>query len=85
MPSVPGCFTRLLVHYEDDTPIQVEDRLVNPAEAPDYLDQDFTALTPNDYLTRVAPLVRGEHVVEAVLASPEECRLLRSTAVSPAC
>ncbi|MGO4200993.1 histidine utilization repressor [Rhodococcus sp. TAF43] len=70
-------FHSLLVHYEDDTPIQVEDRFVNPDEAPDYLDQDFTSLTPNDYLTRVAPLVRGEHVVEAVLASPEECRLLR--------
>ncbi|MGO4610396.1 UTRA domain-containing protein, partial [Variovorax sp. 2RAF20] len=70
-------FHSVLVHYEDDKPIQVEDRLVNPAEAPDYLDQDFTTITPNDYLSRVAPLVRGEHVVEAVLASPEECRLLQ--------
>jgi GntR family histidine utilization transcriptional repressor len=69
-------FHSLLVHYEDDVPIQVEDRFVNPAQAPEYLDQDFTALTPNDYLTRVAPLVRGEHVVEAVSASPQECRLL---------
>lgn len=70
-------FHSVLVHYEDAKPIQVEDRLVNPAEAPDYLDQDFTTITPNDYLSRVAPLVRGEHVVEAVLASPEECRLLQ--------
>ncbi len=70
-------FHSVLVHFEDDTPIQVEDRFVNPAEAPGYLTQDFTTLTPNDYLSRVAPLVRGEHVVEAVLASPQECRLLR--------
>jgi GntR family transcriptional regulator, histidine utilization repressor len=70
-------FHSVLVHFEDDTPIQVEDRFVNPAEAPDYLAQDFTKLTPNDYLSRVAPLTRGEHVVEAVLAGPQECRLLR--------
>ncbi|NKZ73786.1 histidine utilization repressor [Rhodococcus hoagii] len=57
-------FHSVLVHYEDDKPIQVEDRLVNPAEAPDYLDQDFTTITPNDYLSRVAPLVRGEHVAK---------------------
>ncbi|MDV6271040.1 histidine utilization repressor [Rhodococcus globerulus] len=70
-------FHSLLVHFEDDTPIQVEDRLVNPVEAPGYLEQDFTKLTPNDYLSRVAPLVRGEHVVEAVLATAEDCRLLQ--------
>ncbi|GAA2384509.1 histidine utilization repressor [Gordonia cholesterolivorans] len=75
--GVATVFHSVLVHFEDETPIQVEDRFVNPAEAPDYLAQDFTELTPNDYLSRVAPLVRGEHVVEAVLASPEECRLLQ--------
>lgn len=70
-------FHSVLVHFEDDTPIQLEDRFVDPAQAPEYLEQDFTALTPNDYLSRVAPLVRGEHIVEAVLAGPEECGLLR--------
>ncbi|MEV0342560.1 histidine utilization repressor [Nocardia sp. NPDC050713] len=69
-------FHSLIVHFEDDVPIQVEDRYVNPAEAPEYLQQDFTTLTPNTYLSKVAPLERGEHVVEAVLASAEECRLL---------
>jgi GntR family histidine utilization transcriptional repressor len=70
-------FHSLMVHFEDETPIQVEDRFVNPNEAPDYLRQDFTAITPNNYLSDVAPLVRGEHVVEAVLGSPDECELLR--------
>jgi GntR family transcriptional regulator, histidine utilization repressor len=69
-------FHSLLVHLEDNIPIQLEDRYVNPAEAPDYLEQDFTARTPNTYLSEVAPLVRGEHIVEAVLGSAEECRLL---------
>jgi GntR family histidine utilization transcriptional repressor len=69
-------FHSLLVHFEEDIPIQLEDRYVNPAEAPEYLEQDFTARTPNTYLSEVAPLVRGEHIVEAVLASSDECRLL---------
>ncbi|MEU7631117.1 histidine utilization repressor [Nocardia sp. NPDC049220] len=70
-------FHSLMVHFEDDTPIQVEDRYVNPGEAPGYLGQDFTQQTPNNYLSEVAPLERGEHIVEAVLGSADECHLLR--------
>ncbi|GAA4395654.1 histidine utilization repressor [Tsukamurella soli] len=76
-------FHSLVVHYEETTPIQVEDRYVDPALAPDYLAQDFTAETPNSYLSRVAPLVRGEHVVEALLGSPQECELLQIPPTEP--
>jgi GntR family transcriptional regulator, histidine utilization repressor len=76
-------FHSLLVHYEDDTPIQLEDRFVNPAEAPGYLEQDFATITPNSYLSAVSPLVRGEHIVEAVLASREECRLMKISPREP--
>lgn len=76
-------FHSLLLHYEDDVPIQVEDRVVDPAMAPGYLDQDFTAITPNSYLSAVSPLVRGEHVVEAVRGGSEECRLLKISAREP--
>ncbi|AQV93038.1 histidine utilization repressor [Cupriavidus necator] len=69
-------FHSIIVHYEDDVAIQLEDRYVNAAVAPDYLAQDFTSETPYQYLSRVAPLTEGEHVVEAVLALPEECELL---------
>ena len=71
------------MHYEDDTPIQLEDRFINPDEAPGYLEQDFTAITPNSYLSAVAPLVRGEHIVEAVLGGDEECRLLKISPSEP--
>ncbi len=70
-------FHSLIVHYENEVPVQLEDRYVNAAVAPDYLKQDFTILTPYAYLSRVAPLTEGEHVVEAVLAEAEECRLLQ--------
>ncbi|MBU3055091.1 MAG: histidine utilization repressor [Pseudomonas indica] len=69
-------FHSLIVHYENDVPVQVEDRYVNAELAPDYLKQDFSSLTPYAYLSQVAPLTEGEHVVEAILADAEECRLL---------
>ena len=66
MPGNPVFHTEI-VHYEDATPIQFEDRWVNPAIAPDYLCQDFIRQTPHDYLVRVAPWTEGEHMVEALL------------------
>ncbi|MER7080864.1 histidine utilization repressor [Saccharopolyspora kobensis] len=69
-------FHSVVVHFEDGVAIQLEDRHVSPELAPDYLDQDFTAQTPNSYLSRIAPLGKGEHVVEAVLGSAEDCALL---------
>lgn len=69
-------FHSLIVHSEDGVPIQIEDRHVNPAAAPDYLAQDFTILTPNAYLTEVAPLSGSSHVVEAIMPQPWERKLL---------
>ncbi len=69
-------FHSVLVHFEDEVAIQLEDRHVHPDLAPDYLEQDFTTQTPNHYLSRIAPLGKGEHVVEAVLGTREECALL---------
>ncbi|MBN9158501.1 MULTISPECIES: histidine utilization repressor [unclassified Microbacterium] len=76
-------FHSVIVHYEDDVPIQLEDRIVGPLLAPDYLDQDFARITPNDYLSRVAPMTRGEHIVEAVLPTVEESDLLELGPMEP--
>ena len=57
-----------IVHCENHQPLQYEQRYINPAFAPDYLQQDFTHETPNAYLSRVAPLTEADHVVEAVCA-----------------
>lgn len=70
-------FHSLIVHYENDIAVQLEDRCVNPLTAPDYLRQDFTLITPYIYLTQVAPLTAGEHRVEAVNASSRERELLQ--------
>ncbi|MES2742649.1 MAG: histidine utilization repressor [Pseudomonadota bacterium] len=61
-------FHSLIVHYEDALPIQVEDRWVNPACAPDYMEQDFSAITPNAYLMISAPLQGATYSIEALTA-----------------
>jgi GntR family histidine utilization transcriptional repressor len=60
-------FHSCLLHLENEQPVQYEERWVNPALAPDYLAQDFTLITPNEYLVRVAPLQRVEYRIEATL------------------
>lgn len=59
-------FHSIIVHLESDLPIQVEDRWVNSTLAPDYLQQDFSVLTPNEYLMAVAPLQSVNYSIEAV-------------------
>ncbi len=70
-------FHSIIVHYENDIAVQIEDRYVNALVAPNYLQQDFLVQTPYAYLNAVAPLTEGEHVVEAILAEPQECELLQ--------
>jgi GntR family histidine utilization transcriptional repressor len=57
----------LILHLDNDVPVQLEDRYVNPRVAPDYIEQDFNTETPNAYLSRVAPLTAVEHTIEAIL------------------
>ena len=61
-------FHSIIVHFEDDVALQVEDRWVNPACAPAYLDQDFEALTPNEHLMLAAPLASATYSIEALPA-----------------
>lgn len=58
-----------IVHLEDDSPLQMEVRWVNPEYAPDYIKQDFTLSTPNEYLTKNCPLSSIEHTVEAIMVN----------------
>jgi len=76
-------FHSILVHYENEIQIQVEDRWVNAALAPDYLRQDFAHSTPNEYLMRVAPLQGVSYRIEAKLPPTEIRRLLAMPAGEP--
>ena len=63
-------YCSVIVHFENDRPIQLEDRYVLPKLAPDYLKLDFSRTTPYDYLIKVAPLQEAEHVLRAEM--PDE-------------
>ncbi len=67
----------LIVHFEDGIPLQVEDRYVNPTVVPGYLRNDFTRLTPHDFLMQSAPLQRAEHTVRALVPDGRIRRMLR--------
>ena len=81
----PGAavFHTLIVHYENDLPLQVEDRYVNPACAPDYLKVDFSQVTPTHYLLQVAPLWEAQYSIQACAPSAEERRLLKLQSAEP--
>ena len=69
-------FHSLLVHRDNDLPVQLEERFVRPDAAPAYLAQDFTRTTPHAYLMEAAPLSEAEHVIEAVMSDEREAHLL---------
>lgn len=76
-------FHSTLVHFEDGVPIQLEDRYVNPRVVPDYLDVDFTATTPAQYLQEHYPLREVEHVIVAETADGATAALLDVPRGSP--
>lgn len=69
-------FHSKIVHMENSVPVQLEERIVNPLWAPEYLLQDFQQITANQYLSKVAPLTEADHSIEAILPQTEVAELL---------
>jgi GntR family histidine utilization transcriptional repressor len=76
-------FNILLVHHEDGTPIQVEDRYVKTEFAPEFLEQDFTTMTPSAYLSDISPLQEADHVVRAAMPDPTVQEYLKMAVREP--
>ncbi|PFG56020.1 GntR family histidine utilization transcriptional repressor [Vibrio sp. ES.051] len=72
-----------IIHYENNTPIQLELRWVNRQYAPLYLTQDFTHITPNQYLSDNCPLNAIEHTVEAIMPDGRIMQDLKMQAHEP--
>jgi len=77
-------YCSVIVHFENDRPIQLEERYVLPKLAPDYLTVDFSRTTPYDYLIRVAPLQEAQHLLRAVMPD-EQTRVLLTMAPDEPC
>lgn len=71
------------VHFENELPVQIEDRYVNPRLVPDFMDQDFSAVQPSVYLVRNVQYDQIEHVVDAILPTAEQARLLQMALDQP--
>jgi len=69
-------FSSLIVHFENDRPLQLEDRHVLPKLAPGYLDVDFARTTAHDHLIKVAPLQEAEHRLRAEMPDERTRELL---------
>jgi GntR family histidine utilization transcriptional repressor len=76
-------FHTVLLHSENGTPIQLEDRYVNPAAAPDYLHADFEKNTPTAYLMRVAPLTHAAYRIDACIPDALQAKVLRISVHEP--
>lgn len=76
LPPGHQLYHSVIVHFENGVPIQVEDRWVNPLCAPDYMEQDFSIVTPNEYLVRAAPLQGASFSIEATSAPREIADML---------
>lgn len=66
----------VLLHRENGRPLQIEDRYVNPRFSDDYLDQDFTQITPYQHLMAAGPLEEVEHIIQAVPVDDRSRELL---------
>jgi GntR family histidine utilization transcriptional repressor len=77
-------FHTVLVHLENGVPIQYEDRYVNPAAAPRYLDTDFSQITPTHHLLTEAPLTEASYSIEACLPTSAQAKYL-AISVREAC
>jgi GntR family histidine utilization transcriptional repressor len=83
LPLGAPVFHSLIVHSENDIPVQLEDRYVNPEAAPDYLSRNFNTETPNRYLSTIIPWTDAEHEIEAVLPAAWEAKLLAISRADP--
>ncbi|GHE94051.1 histidine utilization repressor [Thalassotalea profundi] len=72
-----------ILHFENNEAIQLEQRYVNNKLVPNYLNQDFTKITPHEYLSHEAPLTEATHEIEAVIASQQISQLLAINTQQP--
>jgi GntR family histidine utilization transcriptional repressor len=83
LPVGAPAYHSIIVHKNREVPLLLGDRWVNPLLVPDYIHQDFTAITPTDYLLKVVPATDVEHIIEAILPDEMMQRLLTIDASEP--
>lgn len=72
-----------IVHFADGQPIQFEERWVDAAKVPEFIEQDFTVVNTSDYLIAKSPLERGRYTIRALAAPDEIADALQIASQSP--
>jgi GntR family histidine utilization transcriptional repressor len=83
LPGGSEVFHLRAVHYQDELPIQLESRYVNPASMPRFMEQDFSRVTPTAYLLEQFKPDEMEHRVNAVMPDAQMRELLAMQAGQP--
>lgn len=84
LPIGSTLFHSTILHFENDLPVQIEDRLVNPKLVPDYATIDLDAGTSVQCLMELFPYPEGEHVIRAIEPNTQQRDLLRLQSGEPA-
>ena len=71
------------VHYQDALPMQLENRYVNPQAMPQFIEQDFNAVTATTYLLQQFKPDEMEHRVSAILPDAPMRKLLAMDSGQP--
>jgi len=71
------------IHFQDDEPIQLEERYVNPQLVPEFMNIDFQAQTSTRYLMELFRPDEMEHCVQAILPDSKTRQLLRMDESQP--
>ena len=71
------------LHCQDDLPIQLESRFVNPLVMPDFVNQDFSRITATAYLLQQFKPDEMEHRVRAVVPDTPTRELLQMETWQP--
>ncbi|NNF16889.1 MAG: histidine utilization repressor [Gammaproteobacteria bacterium] len=76
-------FYSLLLHHEDDVPIQLEQRYVRQSFAPGYLQQNFRTRSPYQFLIEQGEIQEVEHTLYAAASTPSQQKSLDLAAGEP--
>ncbi|TKB43286.1 histidine utilization repressor [Thalassotalea mangrovi] len=71
-------FQSVVLHRNNGLPVQLEQRFVNASLLPAYGEQDFSKLTPHEYLSQEAPLTEASQEIAAVVAKDSVCEHLQT-------
>ena len=56
-----------MLHFENGVPVRFDVRYINPLLAIDYIKEDFTAITPSQYLQKNCPIDKVDNNIEAII------------------